>query len=69
MVRITRRMKKSAIGGTSVTLIPSTLVSESDPHVAISNIVITTPSTPTAAFFGTAVADGIEFEITLTRKS
>lgn len=60
-----RMYKKSAIGGSSVTLIPSTAM-PGEVHGeagAISQIVLTTPSTPPAAFWGVATADGREYEV------
>ena len=61
--------KKSAVGGTTATLIPSTKNwSESKPtHLNATQIVLTFSATPTE-FWGTA-GDGNEYEVTIQRKT
>lgn len=64
------QLKKSAIGATSVTLIPSTLNPAAMNEAAVSEVVITTgAAAPPASFWGTAAADGVEYELLLRRKS
>lgn len=67
-----RRWKKSAIGATTVTLIPSTTggAGEAHPaHIAPTQVVITYPSTPPTEFWGTVTTDGIEYEEIIRRVS
>jgi len=68
---ITRRYKKSAIGAASVTLVPTTAAA--DPilpsHLVNSQIVVTTANPPPAEFWGTVTTDGIEYEITIERRT
>ena len=64
--------KKSAIGATDVTLVPSTAApEESQPaHLPITQIVLSTnAATPPAEFWGTVTTDGQEFEVTIERVS
>ncbi len=72
MALIRRRFKKSAIGATDVTLIPSTLApDENQPaSLPISQIVISTnAATPPANFWGTVAADGQEYIVRIERVS
>lgn len=65
-----RRFKKSAIGASSVTLVPTTVA---DPQMhpkesIVQQVVVSTNSgTPPASFWGTATADGIEYLVTIER--
>jgi hypothetical protein len=65
------QLKKSAIDATSVTLIPSTMNADAMlGDSAISQVVVSTSAaTPPASFWGTAVADGVEYELVLRRRS
>jgi hypothetical protein len=64
------RFKKSAIGASSVTLIPSTASPAAMGEGAVSQIVVSTGgATPPGSFWGSAVADGIEYEVIFQRKS
>jgi hypothetical protein len=61
-VEVMKRWKKSAIGGTTVTLIPSTTDQSSHPgHIAPTQIVITYSGTPPTDFWGTTTTDGVEY--------
>lgn len=63
---IQRRMKKSAIGASSVTLVPTTVA---DPQnfpqdYPLSQIVVSTNAvTPPVDFWGKLTTDGIEYEV------
>jgi hypothetical protein len=64
------RWKKSAIGATTVTLIPSTKGGGPSPsYIAPTQIVITYPSTPPVDLWGTTTTDGVEYEETIFRTS
>lgn len=72
MANIVRSFKKSAIGATDVTLIPSTASDgENHPgHLPASQLVVSTGgATPPAEFWGTAAADGKEYLVTIELKS
>jgi len=69
---IRRRFKKSAIGASSVTVVPSTAAEgQSFPlDLPISQIVFSTNAvTPPAEFWGTAIGDGGEYLVTIERVS
>lgn len=71
-MRITRTFKKSAIGASSVTLVPTTAMEpENRPtHMPISQIVVSTnAATPPAGFWGTATTDGTEYIVTIRSKT
>ena len=66
------RLKKSAIGATDVTLVPSTLADgETSPnHLTVSQAVISTNgATPPGDFWGTVAADGTEYMLTIEQVS
>ena len=64
------RWKKSAIGATTVTLVPSLSGGGPSPsYVAPTQIVITYPSTPPVNLWGTTTTDGVEYEETIFRTS
>lgn len=68
--QLIQRLKKSAIGASSVTLVPTTSgPSEALPnHLKGSQLVWSTGGvTPPAEFWGTAVTDGIEYEVSIRR--
>jgi hypothetical protein len=51
--------KKSALGGSTVTLVPEPLFGDFHPlHLKWTQLVVTTPSTPAAEAWGTVVNDG-----------
>jgi hypothetical protein len=64
-MNVRRRMKKSAIGATTVTLIPTTAADpEAQPnHAALTQVVLTFAGVPPADIFGTVITDGLEFII------
>jgi len=65
-------MKKSAVGGTSVTLVAEPKFGEPHPvHLAATSIVVNFPGAPPAAFWGTGITavDGIEFDVLFRRRS
>jgi hypothetical protein len=62
-----QRFKKSAQGGTTVTLVPDTqeALAEGHPtHLAATQIVLTFTATP-AEMWGTAIADGRRYVVTV----
>lgn len=65
--QVQRRMKKSAIGASSVTLVPTTAADPAtDVDYPISQVVISTSGvTPPIELYGVAVGDGREFLITI----
>jgi hypothetical protein len=68
---ITRRMKLSAIGASSVTLIPATDGDgENHPnHLPISQAVFSTNgATPPAEYWGLAITEGMRFKITIEKE-
>lgn len=68
MAKVVGKFKKSAIGATSVTLIPSTSgFGETLPaHVKASQVVVSTGgATPDPKFWGLAAADGREYLVTI----
>lgn len=66
MAAITRRMKLSAIGATTVTLVPAT-VGDGSNHptdLPISQVVVsTTGATPPASFWGLAITEGRHYKV------
>lgn len=69
---INRGFKKSAIGASSVTLIPTTAgEGESHPsHFPVSQIVVSTNgATPPADFWGTLTTDGVEYEVSIRKRT
>lgn len=72
-MRIQRQFKKSAIGASSVTLVPDTGGGEGANYpvdLVISQVVLSTNSvTPYAEFFGTATGDGTKYLVTIERLS
>lgn len=68
MALVVRRYKKSAIGASSVTLIPTTAADDAilPSHLINSQIVVSTnATTPPSSFWGTAAADGKEYLVTI----
>lgn len=65
---VVKQMKKSAIGGTSVTLVPETdgsVGQETLPEFNFTQIVVTTAGTPPAGLWGVAAADGRKYRVTI----
>ena len=64
-MEVKRRWKKSAIGASTITLVPSTVGGDGGgahpSHIAPTQIVITYPSTPPSDLWGTVTTDGIEY--------
>ena len=68
---IIRTFKKSAIGASSVTLVPTTAMDATNKpnHLVISQIVVSTNgATPPAEFWNTVTTDGCEYEVTIRKK-
>jgi hypothetical protein len=64
------QFKKSAIDATSVTMVPSTASPSSMGEGNVSEIVVSTNgATPPVSFWGSEVADGIEFVVVFQRRS
>lgn len=66
---VSRRMKKSAIGASSVTLVPTTVADPANMPVdyPMSQVVFSTNGvTPPVELWGVAVGDGREFIVTIT---
>jgi hypothetical protein len=64
-------LKKSAVGATTVTLVPSTQGSgsENKGEAGITQVVITTGAVvPPPAFWGLVAADGMEFLLTVRKR-
>jgi len=65
------RLKKSAIGGSSVTLVPTTTAGDALTHpedLPVSQVVVSTNgATPPSSFWGTATTDLKEYEVIIRR--
>lgn len=67
-----RRFKKSSVGASSVTLVPTTAADPQNlpEHLTMSQIVVSTNgATPPADFWGTGTTDGVEYIVTIRRVS
>jgi hypothetical protein len=61
--------KKSAMGASSVTLVPSTMNRDAMNAAEVTQLVLTTTGTPPVGFWGTTLTDGVEFEVLIRPKS
>lgn len=70
MSLIVRKFKKSSIGASSVTLVPSTS-GDGENHpgdLPVSQIVVSTNgATPPSSFWNTVTTDGVEYRVTIEK--
>lgn len=72
MAQITRRMKLSAIGASSVTLVPATAGDGANhpSSLPVSQVVVSTNgATPPASFWGLGTGEGRHFKVTIDLES